>query len=389
MGEAFIVGAVRTAGGRRKGALKDWHPADLGGLVIDALLDRTGADPEVVDDVIFGCVQQVGQQSQNVARTAVLSSRLPQSTPGVTIDRQCGSSQQAVHFAAQAVMSGTMDVVVAGGVENMTRVPMLVASTLPEANGMGHYRGRRFDERYAAEPSQFDGAEMLAAKYGLDRDTLDRFALASHHKAAAATQENRFADEIVAVPVTLADGTEASHVRDEGVRPDASLEAIGQVKTLKEGGRISAANASQICDGAASLMVVNERGLKRLGLAPLARIHQLAVCGSDPVLMLDGPIPATRMALKKAGMAMGDIDLFEVNEAFASVPLAWMNELDADPERLNVHGGAIALGHPLGASGARIMTTLIAALRQRGKRYGLQTMCEGGGMANATIIERL
>jgi len=389
MAEAYIVGTVRTAGGRRNGRLRDWHPADLGGFVIDALLDRTGADPETVDDVIFGCVQQVGQQSQNVARTAVLSSRLPLSTPGVTIDRQCGSSQQAVHFAAQAVMSGTMDVVIAGGVENMTRVPMLAASTLPEANGMGHYRGRRFEERYAVEPSQFDGAEMLAQKYALDRETLDRFALASHRKAAAAANEGRFAGEIVPVPVVLADGGEALHERDEGIRPDASLEAIAQVKPLKEGGRISAANASQICDGAAALLVVNERGLKRVGLPPLARVHQMAVCGSDPVLMLDGPIPATALALKKAGMAMADIDLFEVNEAFASVPLAWAIETGADPDRLNVNGGAIALGHPLGASGARIMTSLIAALGQRGKRYGLQTMCEGGGMANATIIERL
>jgi acetyl-CoA C-acetyltransferase len=388
MSEAYIVAAARTAGGRRNGRLKDWHPADLGGLVIDGVLDKLGIDPRLVDDVVFGCVQQVGQQSQNVARTVALSSRLPESVPGVTIDRQCGSSQQAVHFAAQAVMSGAMDVVIAGGVESMTRVPMFIASTLPEKNGMGHYRGRRFQSRYGdAEPSQFNGAEMLAVKYDLPKDLLDQFALDSHRKAAAAT--DIFAAEILPVEVETTDGRNESHVVDEGVRPDATLETIAQVKLLRDGGRISAANASQICDGASAVMIVNERGLKAIGARPLARIHHMTALGSDPIIVLETPIPATLHALKKAGMSVDDIDLFEVNEAFASVPLAWLKSVRADPAKLNVHGGAIALGHPLGASGTRLFTTLLNALGVRKKRYGLQTMCEGGGMANVTIVERL
>ena len=388
MGEAYIVEAVRTAGGRRNGRLSGWHPADLGGFVIDSLLDRSGVDPQLVEDVVFGCVQQVGQQSQNIARTAALSSRLPEQVPGVTLDRQCGSSQQAVHFAAQAVMSGVMDIVIAGGVESMTRVPMLLASTLPEKNGMGHYRGLRFQERFGAgEPSQFDGAEMMAVKYQLPKDELDHFALESHRKAAAALEI--FKAEIAPVPVDADDGRADLHEVDEGIRPSATLEAIQGVKLLKEGGRISAANASQICDGASAVLIVNENGLKRLGAKPLARIHHMTVTGSDPVIMLETPIPATQQALNKAGMKLDDIDLFEVNEAFASVPLAWLKALGADPDKLNVHGGAIALGHPLGASGTRILTTLLNALRLKGKRYGLQTMCEGGGMANVTIVERL
>lgn len=388
MGEAYIVAASRTAGGRRKGRLSNWHPADLGGLIIDDLMDRAGVDPLIVEDVIFGCVQQVGQQSQNIARTAALSSRLLETVPGVTIDRQCGSSQQAIHFAAQAVMSGAMDVVIAGGVESMTRVPMLIASTLPEQNGMGHYRGERFEKRYdGVEPSQFDGAEMMATKYQLSKIDLDEFALLSHQKATAA--KDVFKSEIAPVPVILPDGSEFLHIEDEGVRPTATLEGIQQVKLLVEGGCISAANASQICDSASAVMIVNEKGLKQIGAKPLARIHHMTVLGSDPLIMLETPIPATQHALKKAGMSIDEIDLYEVNEAFASVPLAWLKAIEADPEKLNIHGGAIALGHPLGASGARLMTTLINALSVRGKRFGLQTMCEGGGMANVTIIERL
>lgn len=388
MSEAYIVTTARTAGGRRNGRLKDWHPADLGGLVIDAILDRSGVDPSLIDDVIFGCVQQVGQQSQNIARTAALSSRLPESVPGTTIDRQCGSSQQAIHFAAQAVMSNTMDIVIAGGVESMTRVPMFTASILPEKSGMGHYRGARFSKRFdGVEPSQFDGAEQIAVKYDLSKEQLDQFALESHQRATAA--RSIFAEEIVPVEVEKADGTIDRHLVDEGVRPEATLDAIGQVKLLREGGRVTAANASQICDGASGVLVVNERGLKAIGKKPLARIYHMTMLGSDPVIMLETPIPATKRALQRANMRIDDIDLFEVNEAFASVPLAWLKALGADPAKLNVHGGAIALGHPLGASGSRLMTTMINALSVRNKRYGLQTMCEGGGMANVTIIERL
>ncbi|KQX23221.1 MULTISPECIES: acetyl-CoA C-acetyltransferase [unclassified Sphingomonas] len=390
MEEAFIVDVIRTAGGRRGGRLSEWHPADLGGFVVDALLDRTGADPELIDDVIFGCVQQVGQQSQNVARTVALSSRLPERVPGVTIDRQCGSSQQAIHFAAQAVLSGTMDMVIAGGVESMTRVPMLLASTLPEANGMGHYRGTRFEARYGtAEPSQFDGAEQMAERFELSKDELDRFALESHRRAAAAAAAGAFDDEIAPIPVQAADGSVEWHQTDEGIRTDATLDGIQKVKLLREGGRISAANASQICDGASAALIVNRRGLAALGRKPIGRIHQMAVTGSDPVIMLDAPIPATRRALGKAGLKESDIALFEVNEAFASVPMGWMKALDIDPGKVNVHGGAIALGHPLGASGTRILATLLNALARRGQRFGLQTMCEGGGLANATIVENL
>lgn len=390
MEEAFIVDAVRTPGGRRGGRLSEWHPADLGGFVVDALLDRTGIEADLVEDVIFGCVQQVGQQSQNVARTVALSSRLPERVPGVTIDRQCGSSQQAVHFAAQAVLSGTMDVVIAGGVESMTRVPMLLASTLPEANGMGHYRGTRFEARYGtAEPSQFDGAEQMAARFDLSKEELDQFALESHRRAAMAAAAGVFDSEIAPVPMTAADGSIEWHRADEGIRSDASLESIRKVKLLREGGRISAANASQICDGASAVLIVNRRGLAAVGREPIARIHQMTVTGSDPVIMLDAPIPATRLALAKAGLKESDIGLFEINEAFASVPMGWMKALNIDPSKVNVHGGAIALGHPLGASGTRILTTMLNALTRRGQRFGLQTMCEGGGLANATIIENL
>jgi acetyl-CoA C-acetyltransferase len=376
MAEAYIVAAARTAGGKKGGRLSGWHPADLAAQVLDALVARTGADPALIEDVIMGCVDQAGEQAVNIARNAVLASKLPESVPGTSVDRQCGSSQQALHFAAQAVMSGAMDCVIAAGVESMTRVPMGMPASLPQKHGFGSYKSPAMEARY---PGVFS------------KDELDAFALQSHQRAKAATETGQFADEIVPVPVRLADGslTEEMHERDEGIRYDATLEGIAGVKLLAEGGSITAASASQICDGAAGLMVVNERGLKALGLKPLARVHHMTVVGGDPVIMLEAPIPATERALKKAGMSVADIDLFEVNEAFAPVPLAWLKMTGADPQRLNVNGGAIALGHPLGGSGAKLMTTLVHALHKRGKRYGLQTMCEGGGLANVTIIERL
>lgn len=391
MAEAYIVAAARTAGGRKGGRLKDWHPVDLGAEVINALLDRSKADPALVEDVIMGCVSQVGQQGINVARNAVMASRLPEHVPGTSVDRQCGSSQQAVHFAAQAVMSGAMDIVIAAGVESMTRVPMGLSAALPAQNGFGLYADAKgIQAKYPnIQFSQFTGAEMMAKKYGLTKDQLDEYAYNSHQKAIAATQAGKFKDEIVPLDVTLADGSTARHDVDEGIRFDSTLEAIRGVKLLAEGGALTAASSSQICDGASGVMVVNEAGLKRLGVEPIARIHHMTVVGGDPVIMLEAPIPATQRALQKAGMKIEDIDLYEVNEAFASVPTAWLQQIHADPARLNVHGGAIALGHPLGGSGAKLMTTLINALKQENKRYGLQTMCEGGGLANVTIVERL
>jgi len=338
----------------------------------------------------MGCVGPAGEQGANIGRNAVLAAGLPESIPATTIDRQCGSSQQALHFAAQAVMSGSQDVVIAAGVESMTRVPMGLPWTLAAQHGYGHYRSPGLDARYPDTPfSQFRGAELMAAKYGFSRAQLDAFAFDSHRRAIAATESGHFAREITPLPVTLEDGSQIQHSVDEGIRFDASVEAISKVKLLHEDGCTSAANASQICDGAAALLIANERGLKALGCAPLARVQQMTVLGHDPVIMLEAPIPATQRALARAGLRLDEIDLYEVNEAFAPVPLAWLKALDADPERLNVHGGAIALGHPLGASGARIMTTLVHALHTHGKRYGLQTMCEAGGMANVTIVERL
>jgi len=390
MGEAFIVDAVRTAGGRKGGRLREAHPADLAAATLDGLVRRTGIDPAQIDDVILGCVGQAGEQAVNVARNAVLASSLPQSVPATSVDRQCGSSQQAIHFAAATVMSGAMDVVIAGGVESMTRVPMGLASSLPLKDGFGIYLSPAMAARYpGVQFSQFGGAEMVAKKHGLSREALDAFGYDSHRKAAAAIRAGAFDAEIEAVKVVGADGTPEDHVVDEGVRFEASLEAMANVKLLQEGGVITAATSSQICDGAASVMIVNERGLKALGVEPLARIHHMTVTGGDPVIMLEEPLFATEKALKRAGMDIDDIDLFEVNEAFASIPLAWLKASGADPERLNVHGGAISLGHPLGASGAKLMTTLVHALRRRGGRYGLQTMCEGGGLANVTIVERL
>jgi acetyl-CoA C-acetyltransferase len=388
--EAYIVEAVRTAGGKRGGALKDWHPADMAAEVLDALIDRSGIDPSSVEDVIMGCVGQAGEQAFHVGRNAVLASKLPQSVPAVTIDRQCGSSQQALQFAAQAVMSGTQDVVIASGVESMTRVPMGLPVTLPMQHGIGTGPfSKRIQDRFGVPMfSQFIGAEMIAEKYQFRKEQLDEFSLASHRKAARATEEGAFSDEIVALSVGE-DGESRLHDRDEGIRSDATLEGIASVKLLKEGGKISAANASQICDGASGVLVVSERALKEHGLTPLARVVNLTVTAGDPVIMLEEVIPATARALQRSGMKIDEIDLYEVNEAFAPVPLAWLRETGANPERLNVNGGAIALGHPLGASGTKLMATLVHALKARGKRYGLQTMCEGGGIANVTIVESL
>ncbi len=390
MPDAYIVDAVRTAGGRRGGKLAGWHPADMGAEMLNALVARVGIDPAAVEDVIMGCVSQAGEQSFALARNAVMASKLPDSVPGVTIDRQCGSSQQALHFAAQVVMSGTQDVVIAAGVESMTRVPMGSNFALHRKEGIGTGPfSARIQERFGVRDfSQFTGARMMAEKYGFKREELDRFALRSHQLAARATDAGAFEAEIVPLAIDGPHGA-TQHVRDDGIRFDATLEAIGSVKLLQEGGVISAANASQICDGASGALVVNERALKEHGLKPLARVHHMTVTAGDPVIMLEEPIPATRRALARAGMKLGDIDLYEVNEAFAPVPLAWLKELGADPDKLNVNGGAIALGHPLGASGTKLMATLVHALRARGKRYGLQTMCEGGGMANVTIVEAL
>jgi acetyl-CoA C-acetyltransferase len=389
--QAYIAAATRTAGGKRGGKLSGWHSVDLAAQVIDALVDRTGADPALIEDVIVGCVSQVGEQSTNVARNAVLASKLPESVPGTSIDRQCGSSQQALHFAAQAVMSGSMDVVIAAGVECMSRTPMFSGLLVAQKSGMGGYMSPAMRKRYPGiEFSQFDGAEMMARKYDLSKEQLDQYAYATTLRAIQAVKAGHFEKEILPVEVRLADGSGGGqmHSVDEGIRFDVSLEAIRNVKLIKEGGCVSAATASQIADGASGVIVVNERGLKSLGVEPLARVHHLSVLAHDPVIMLEAPIPATLAALKKTDMKIDDIDLFEVNEAFAPVPLAWLKATGADPARLNANGGAIALGHPLGSSGTKLMTTLIYALKDRKKRYGLQTMCEGGGMANVTIVER-
>ena len=391
MAEAYIVEALRTAGGKRGGALRDWHPVDLGAAVLNALVERSGIDPAAIDDVIVGCVGQIGEQSFHVGRNMVLASKLPQSVPAVTIDRQCGSSQQSVHFAAQAVMSGVQDMVIAAGVESMTRVPMGLPVILPmqAGIGIGPWPQSIKDRFGVTEFSQFTGAEMIARDYGFSRDDLDAFALDSHRKAAAATDAGAFDREIVVLDVTDKDGQARRHGHDEGIRADASLEGLGALKAITADGVITAGNASQICDGASGVLIVSERALKAHNLTPLARIDTMTVTAGDPVIMLMEPIPATLRALERSGRSINDIDLAEVNEAFAPVPLAWLRDTNADPARLNVNGGAIALGHPLGASGAKLMATLVHALRARGLRYGLQTMCEGGGIANATIIEAL
>lgn len=390
MAEAYIVDAVRTAGGKRGGKLAGWHPVDMAAAVLDAIVARTGIDGAAVDDVIMGCVMQGGQQAGQVGRNAVLAAKnLPDSVPAVSIDRQCGSSQQAMQFAAQAVMSGTQDIVIAAGVESMTRVPMGSTATLFMKEGLGNYKSPRLEEKYPGILfSQFMGAEMIVKKHGFDRAQLDAFALESHRRAAAATERGAFADEIIALDIETPEGVVA-HTTDEGIRFDATLESIGSVKLLQEGGSISAANASQICDGASAVMIVSEAALKAHNLTPIARIVNLTVTGGDPVIMLEEPLFATDRALQRAGMKIDDIDLYEVNEAFAPVPLAWLKHTGADHAKLNVNGGAIALGHPLGASGTKLMATLVHALKKSGGRYGLQTMCEGGGIANVTIIERV
>jgi acetyl-CoA C-acetyltransferase len=391
MAQAYIVEALRTAGGRRGGALREWHPADLGAAVLDALVQRSGVDPAAIEDVIVGCVSQIGEQSFHIGRNMVMASGLPDSVPAVSIDRQCGSSQQALHFAAQAVMSGTQDMVIAAGVESMTRVPMGTPVILPMQAGIGIGPWpQSIKSRYGVDQfSQFTGAEMMAAKYGFTREELDEFALGSHRKAAAAANNVAFEREIIIVDGLGKEGNVRRHDRDEGIRADASLEALAELKTVAPDGVITAGNASQVCDGASGVLVVSEQALKQHGLTPIARIDNLTVTAGDPVIMLEEPIPATRRALQRSGRRLEEIDLYEVNEAFAPVPLAWLKELGADPDRLNVNGGAIALGHPLGASGTKLMATLVHALHARGKRFGLQTMCEGGGIANVTIVEAL
>jgi acetyl-CoA C-acetyltransferase len=361
----------------------------LGAAVLDSIADRNDFDPAAIEDVIMGCVMQGGEQAGDVGRNIVLASRLPNSIPSVSIDRQCGSSQQSMMFAAQGVMSGTQDIVLAAGIESMTRVPMGSTSMLFKKEGMGTYKSPRLEEAYPRIMfSQFMGAEMLVKKYGFTREDLDQFALESHQKAIAASQSGAFANEIVGVEVDTPEG-KFVHNKDEGIRYDATFESLSGVKLLQEGGSITAANASQICDGASAVLIVSEKALKEHGLTPRARIVNLTVTAGDPVIMLEEPLFATDRAFQRSGMKISDIDLYEVNEAFAPVPLAWLKHIGGDRSKINVHGGAIALGHPLGASGTKLMATLLNALEARGGRYGLQTMCEGGGQANVTIIERV
>jgi acetyl-CoA C-acetyltransferase len=383
MAEAYIVDAVRTPVGKKGGGFAGVHPADLGAHTIGGLVDRTGIDPAAVEDVIFGCVDTIGPQAGDIARTCWLAAGLPDEVPGTTVDRQCGSSQQAVHFAAQAVMSGTNDVVVAGGVQNMSMIPIASAMTVAQPLGFDDpFTGSEgWRKRYGTqEVSQFRGAEMIAEKWGISRDDMERFALESHRRAVTAIDEGRFEREVL----PYGDVT-----NDEGPRRDTSLERMATLPPLIEGGRLTAAVSSQISDAAAAMLVVSERGLAEHGLTPRARIHHLSVRGADPIFMLTAPIPATAYALDRTGMSLDDIDLVEINEAFASVVLAWQKETGADLGKVNVNGGAIALGHPLGATGARLMTTLLNELERTGGRWGLQTMCEGGGQANVTILERL
>ncbi|MCW2944941.1 MAG: Acetyl-CoA C-acyltransferase [Actinoallomurus sp.] len=383
MAEAYIVEAVRAPVGRRGGGLAEVHPADLGAHVLTALVERSGIDPAAVEDVIFGCVDTVGPQAGDIARTCWLAAGLPEEVPGVTIDRQCGSSQQAVHFAAQAVLSGTSDLVVAGGVQNMSKIPiaysMVAGAQLGFAGPLAGSRG--WEARYGdQEVSQFRGAEMIAEHWDITREDMEAYALESHRRAIRATDEGRFDREIAPYGEVTA---------DEGPRRDTSLEKMAGLRTLVDGGRLTAAVSSQISDGSAALLIASEQAVRDHGLTPRARVRHLSVRGEDPIRMLSAPIPATAYALKKAGMTIGDIDAVEINEAFAPVVLAWLKETGADPAVTNPNGGAIALGHPLGATGARLMTTLLHELERTDGRYGLQTMCEGGGQANVTIIERL
>lgn len=390
MADAYIVGAVRTATGRKNGRLSKIHPVDMGAMVVDELVDRTGIPVDKVDDVIFGVVMQIGSQASNLGRNVSLSSKLALEVPGLSIDRQCGSSLQAIQFGAQAVMSGTQDVIICGGVEAMSTVE--IGSNIRDglANGRGVPKGERLEADYPGiQFSQFDGAELLAEKYEISREELDAFGLLSHQRAKKATESGYFKDEIVPIPITLEDGSSDMHTVDEGIRFDATLEGLQGLNPLREEGVITAGTASQISDGSAAIMVANEDAVKKFNLPVRARIHSLAVVGSDPVIMLEGPIPATQKVLEKAGLSIDDIDLYEVNEAFGSVPLAWAKAVGADPEKLNVNGGAQALGHPLGGTGAKLMTTLVHELERRQKRYGLIAICEGGGTANAMIIERM
>jgi len=382
MAEAYIIDTIRTPVGRRGGGLSALHSADLGAHVLATLMGRTDIDPALVEDVVFGCLDTIGSQAGDIARTCWLAAGLPEEVPGTTVDRQCGSSQQAVHFAAQGVMSGTQDLVIAGGVQNMSAIPISSAMLVGEQFGFADpFSGSTgWIARYGdQEVSQFRGADMIAEDWNITREDMEEFSIQSHTRAITARAEGRFETQITPL---------AGISADEGPR-EPNPEKMRSLPTLAEGGRVTAAVASQISDGAAAMLIASERAVAEHGLKPRARVHHLSVRGEDPVRMLSAPIPATRYALAKAGMTMNDIDLVEINEAFASVPLAWMKELDVDPAKVNVNGGAIALGHPLGATGVRLMTTLLHELERTGGRYGLQTMCEGGGQANVTIIERL
>jgi acetyl-CoA C-acetyltransferase len=385
MAEAYIVEAVRTPVGRRGGGLAAVHPADLGAHVLTALMERSGVDPAAVEDVVLGCLDTVGPQAGDIARTCWLAAGLPEEVPGVTVDRQCGSSQQALHFAAQGVLSGTQDLVVAGGVQNMSMIPIAFATRQaaePLGLTQGPYAGSEgWRARYGDRPvNQFAGAEMIADKWGISRRDMEEFALSSHQRAVRAIDEGCFDREVVPY---------GEVTTDEGPRRDTTLEKMAGLKPVVDGGRLTAAVSSQVSDGASALLIASERAVREHGLTPRARIHHLSVRGEDPIRMLSAPIPATAYALKKAGMTLADIDLVEINEAFASVVLAWLKETGADPDKVNVNGGAIALGHPLGATGTKLMTTLLHELERTSGRYGLQTMCEGGGQANVTIVERL
>lgn len=382
MAEAYIIDALRTPTGKRKGSLANVHPADLGAFVLKTLVGRNKVPAEDVEDVIFGCLDAIGPQAGNIARSCWLAAGLPLHVPGVTIDRQCGSSQQAVHFAAQAVMSGTSDVIIAGGVQNMTQIPIMSAAFAGKQLGINDpYSGSKgWTERFGtAEISQFNGAEMMCEKWNLSREDLEKFALESHRRARQAIAEGRFKREVVPF-----NGLEM----DETTR-ETSLEQMAKLETLRPGGKITAGVSSQISDAASAMLIANDKAVKKYGLKPRARVHHISVYSDDPVMMLSAPIPATKMALKKAGMKLEDIDLVEINEAFAPVVLAWLKEIGFPHEKTNVNGGAIALGHPLGATGTKLMTTLLHELERSNKRFGLQTMCEGGGVANVTIIERL
>jgi acetyl-CoA acyltransferase len=386
MREAVIVDAARTAVGRRNGRLKDWHPVDLMAQVLSAIVERTGIDPGLIEDVIVGCVMQVGEQSLNVGRNAALAAGFPESVPGTTVDRQCGSSQQAIHFAAQGVISGAYDIAIAGGVEAMTRVPMGASAQGPGAP-FGPLMLKRYNNGLV---HQGISADLVAQKWELTRDDLDAFSLESHRRAAQATTEGRFKSQIVPIPVKNEDGTTSIFEQDEGIRSDTSLEKLASLKpTFKPDGLITAGNSSQISDGAAAVLIMERATAERLGFRPRARFVSFALAGDNPILMLTAPIPATFKVLDRAGLKLDQIDLVEINEAFASVVLAWQHETGADLNKVNVNGGAVAIGHPLGASGARLTTFLLNELERRDSRYGLQTICEGGGMANAMIIERL